>query len=117
VITRENNDDPRLEKEFSDVQNELLELTRFFEENRIYFPSSVCELLDKFLGSVRKNVMAAGIFGRIEHPTERTLQQSQEAFTKAYEVFDNQIPAALTTLENEFRNMLGVDDAHNGASA
>ncbi len=109
VLTSENNPTAYQKAEFAKTEKEVRELFFFFDENRIYLPESVCTLLDKFIGEIRGNVYAAGIFGRIENPNEHTSQQSQDAFTKGYEAFEKQIPAARRVLETEFRGILGVE--------
>jgi hypothetical protein len=109
VITSENNPAPYKKEEFEDMRKELTDVFFFIEEHRIYLPESVCALLDKHLGQVRSTVVAAGIFGQIENPNEQTMQQSFDAFTKAYEDFETDIPAARKSLETEFRKMLGAE--------
>jgi hypothetical protein len=52
--------------------------------------------LDKFVNDVLGNVV-------------QTLQQSEDAFTKAYEEFEKDLPAARRALEIEFRKILGVE--------
>jgi len=114
VITRENNPDPIKDEEFRKITEELRRLFSFFEQNKIYFPLSVCKSLDDLIGIIRGKVMIAGVFGRIQYPNEHTIQQSADAFTKAYHTFEKEIPDALAALENEFRSMLGVRPATNG---
>jgi hypothetical protein len=58
---------------------------------------------------LRQTVWTAGIFGRIENPNERTIQQSNEAFTKVYREFETDIPAARKALEAEFRKIIGSE--------
>jgi hypothetical protein len=81
----------------------------FIDQHRIYLPDSVCTLLDKFVNDVSGNVVNAGIFTRVQHPTVQTVQQSEDAFTKAYEQFEKDLPAARRVLEIEFRKILGVE--------
>jgi len=111
VLTSENNPTESQRNEFARIQTEMFDLFFFAEQNRVYFPESVYELVDKILSGIRGNVLAAGIFGRIERPSENTMQQSYDAFTKGYEEFEKDIPAALRGLEAEFRKMLGADEA------
>jgi hypothetical protein len=113
VLTSENNPTPAQQEEFDKIAQKVFDLTLFIDQHRIYLPNSVCVLLDKFVGDVRANVYAAGIFGRIAYPNEQTLEQSHDAFTKGYKEFEKDIPAARRALEKEFREMLGVEqDAH-----
>jgi len=109
VLTSENNPSDYQKEEFAKMRNELTETFTFIEEHRIYLPESVCALVDKHLGQVRRTVFAAGVYGRIENPNERTYQQSNDAFEKAYANFETDIPAARKTLETAFRQMIGVE--------
>jgi hypothetical protein len=109
VITSENSPTTYQAEKFREIQEELREVFLFTEQHRIYLPESVCALVDKHLGQLRKTVWAAGIFGRIENPNETTLQQSNEAFTKAYQEFETNIPAARKSLEAEFRRIIGAE--------
>jgi predicted metal-dependent phosphoesterase TrpH len=107
VLTSENNPTPAQQEEFDKTAQQVFDLTLFVEQHRIYLPESVCVLLDKFVGDVRGNVYAAGIFGRIKYPNDQTLRQSQDAFTKAYEEFEKDIPEARRAVEIAFRKILG----------
>jgi hypothetical protein len=107
--TREGNPTPSQEEEFEKIRQEVYDLSLFIEQHRIYLPDSVCRLLDQFVGDVRGNVFAAGVFGRIQNPTEQTIQQSRDAFTKGYKEFEKEIPEARRVLEIEFRKILGVE--------
>ena len=79
VFTSENNRSPSQQEEFVKIQKEMNELFFFIEQHRIYLSDSVCTLLDKFVGDVRGNVVAAGIFTRVQYPSVQTVQQSEEA--------------------------------------
>src|SRR6266571_633038 len=116
VITSEANPTPEQAEQFEKITQEVYELSLFIEQHRIYLPDSVCMLLDEFVGIVRGNVYVAGIFGRIEYPTEQTIQQSRDAFTKGYEEFEKEIPEARRALEIEFRKILGVEQDANDAA-
>jgi hypothetical protein len=94
---------------FREIQEELREVFIFAEQHRIYLPESVCALVDKHLGQLRKTVWAAGVYGSITNPNETTFQQSNEAFTKAYKEFETDIPSARKSLEAEFRKMIGAE--------
>jgi len=109
VMTSEGNPTRYQKEEFAKMQNEVQEAFYFAEKHRIYLPESLCTLLDRYIGQLRGTVLAAGIFGRIENPSGHVMMQSFEAFTKAYEKFETEIPAARRSLETEFRKMLGVE--------
>jgi len=109
VITRENNPDPAKEKEFGELRQKMSEFQQFYEQHQIYLPLHVCDSFESLLSEITGKILAAGIFGRIEHPSEHTSRSSEDAFTKAYAAFDEKIPAARMALEGEFRKMLGVE--------
>jgi hypothetical protein len=115
VLRSENNPTPHQAEEFTEMQEELREVFVFAEQHRIYLPESVCALVDKHLGQLRNTIWTAGIFGRLVNANDRTVQQSNEAFTKAYKEFETDIPAARKSLEAEFRKMLGAERAGNFA--
>jgi len=118
VFSSEHNRTPSQQKESEKTAQEVLDVTLFIEQHRIYLPESVCALLDKFVGYIRHNVHATGIFTRVQYPSVQTLEHSEKTFTKAYEEFEKDIPAALKALEIEFRKILGVEqDANYKASS
>ena len=109
VLTSENNATPYQENEYSKMRTRLSNLYAFIELNRIWLPARVSALLDQHFEQINRTIHTAGIFGRIEYPNEHTVEQSNEAFTKAYKAFETDIPAARGMLEAEFRGMLGVE--------
>jgi len=108
VLTSENSPQPGQREEYARANQHIREFVSFFEAHQIYLPARVCTLVEKFVAPLRRAVASAGVYGRIEYPNERTRLQIQDAFTKAYEAFDADIPAAKSALEAEFRTMLGV---------
>ena len=91
------------------MREELNEFFSFVEPNRIYLPASMCDLLENHLREIRKVVHLAGSYGGTPNFIPRIAEQRYDAFTKAYEIFNNDIPKARGVLETEFRNMLGVN--------
>ena len=114
VFSSEHNRTPTQQEEFQKTAQEMFDVTFFIDQHRIYLPESVCTLLDKFVGDIRRIVHATGIFTHVQYPTVETLQQSEKTFTKAYEEFEKDIPAARRALEIEFRKILGVEQDANG---
>lgn len=109
VTTRENNPDPAKDEEFLKLVNEMLEFQQYYDEHQIYLPLPVCQSLESLSSDITGKILTAGIYGRIQHPSEHTMQKSADAFTRAYAAFDEKIPAARKALESEFRKMLGVE--------
>ena len=109
VLTSENNPRPEQAEEYAKARQHIQEFVNFFEIHQIYLPTRACAVVEKFVSPLRRAVVSAGSYSSIKYPTERTSRQIQDAFTKAYEAFDTDIPAARAALESEFRVMLGVD--------
>jgi hypothetical protein len=86
----------------------LREFDIFVDQNRIYLSDQICQLLAGFSGLLNPPLVHALVYGRIEHPTPETLNQSHQGFKKALEAFQKDIPAARGELEREFRKILGV---------
>jgi hypothetical protein len=109
VLTSENNPSGYKENEFKNLREKISDVFVLIEEHRILLPTTVCSLLDQYVGQLGSVVYVAGVFGRIQNANEQTTQQSNDAFTKAYKDFETDIPAARKALEDEFRKMLGSD--------
>ena len=88
VITSENNPGPSLKEAFAALTKEINDAFTFIERHRINLSSSVCALLERHCQQLSKVVLTAGVFGRIKNPSERTLQHSSDAFTKAHNDFE-----------------------------
>lgn len=109
VLTSENNPANTGHKmESARLRHELIEYSSFIQQNRIYLPTAVCELLFDHLHKVSQAVHIAGAYGGRVHSNPFLHERSMEAFTKAYEAFNSDIPKAQELLEAEFRKMLGV---------
>ena len=111
VMTSENSPMDYQKKKFASVEPKLLETFWFLEHNRIFLPKDLCAMLYRHFEQVNKAVYAARSFGRIENPNDHVAQQSVDAFTKMYKDFETEIPTARSSLEAEFRKMLGVDSS------
>jgi hypothetical protein len=80
------------------------------EKHRIYLPESVCTLLKNFMDPVRKTVIGVGVYGSIEYPTQQTSEERGRVLMAAFQSFEDTIPAARRAVEDEFRNLLGVEN-------
>lgn len=92
------------------AEEKVLELYRFIENNRIYFPLHVCDLLDKFSNKLHKSVIFVGLYSTIVEPTEGTRQEQRKVFLDAVTALETEIPKLKTDLAVEFRKLLG--DVH-----
>jgi hypothetical protein len=111
ITTCENNPSPEKSEEFNKLRETFWEVFTFIEQRRIFLPQNLCELVDRHLGTMRRTVIKAGVYGTIEYPTVRTAEQIQRTFMEAYQELETDIPAARRALEEEFRRMLGVESS------
>ncbi len=104
-------------KEKRDEYNEMAALIRtfveFVEDHKIYLPDDVLTLVDRVLDPLRKSVFSVGSHTRFEFPTPQQEQKIGEAFTKAYEAFNAEIPQAKNALVSSFRRILGVSSSNS----
>lgn len=107
VVTSENNPDPQHKAEWNNIRHNLIEYSEYIEQHRIFLPKEVCELLKNHLVQINKTVHLAGAHGGKQYLNPASEQRSAEAFTKVYEAFNVDIPAAKQILESEFRKILG----------
>ncbi len=103
-------EEPGQREAYLKTNEKLREFYLFVEKRRIYLPEHVCALLRAFMEAVRKTVIGVGVYGPIEHPTSQMLEERNRVLTAAFHAFEESIPAARTSLENEFRTMLGVEE-------
>jgi hypothetical protein len=95
-------------EEAAKANTKMLELYRFINLNRIYFPEAVCGLLDKFESTVRKSVLTVDIYWtRIEYPNAATREEQNKVMLAACSALESDLPALLKEVEREFRNLLG----------
>ncbi len=99
------------------TQKKLLDFYFFIEKSRIYLPEETCTLLDSFVDIMRKHVIRVGVYGSIGNPTPQTLEERHKAFEDAYTAFEKDIPAVRKALEDDFRQMLGVEKAPFASSS
>jgi len=103
--------EPNKKEKFAAAMNKAAEFYRYFDKNRIYLPPAVCARLDEFLRAMRSKVIGFGIYVRLEESevTGQTFQMKQDAWIKASEYFDTEVPKARTLLEAELRSIIGAN--------
>jgi hypothetical protein len=95
-------------EEAAKANAKMLELYRFINLNRIYFPEKVCGLLDKFESRIRKSVLFVDVFWtRNDHPTHSNRDEQNKVMLEACGALESELPALLRELEREFRALLG----------
>ena len=109
VLTSESGGQPSQQEEYARSTTDIFDFAVFAETNQIYLSDQVYASLDRFIDHVKRAVIKAGVYGRIQCPSEPERRQIEAAFTIAYEAFDKEIPAAKMALEREFRAILGVE--------
>lgn len=94
--------------------NAIAEYFRFFDQHRIWLPENLCDPLEDFAKQLRRPTIRLGVYLAIEHPTEKTLRERGEAWTKAWESVEKDIPKLRIAIEKEFRALLGAGEAKAG---
>ena len=100
---------PKQEKYFT-AMNKAAEFYRYFDKNRIYLPQSLCEQLETFIRSMRREVIGFGVYTSKEdsHLLDHVLEKKYAAWTKAAAYFDDEVPKAKASLEAELRKIIGA---------
>lgn len=96
--------DPAQEKM---AKEKVVELYFFIEDNRIYFPSHVCVLLDNFSAKLQKSVVYVSVYWKVESANENTRKEQRKVMLDAVQALETEIPALKKEIEGEFRKMLG----------
>lgn len=86
----------------------------YYSGNRIFFPERICKLLDTVIDGMKNAYVA------FNHKERRLSEAEQNAESDDEKLYDNwdrawksiskDIPAVKSSLETEFRKILGVDD-------
>jgi hypothetical protein len=101
--------EPPNDEKYAAAMNKAAEFYRFFDKNRIYLPPELCQTLEDFVRKIRKPVIGFGVYvdKNDEHLPDFARRDKLEAWIKASEYFDKEIPIARTALESELRTILG----------
>lgn len=100
--------DARNQDKAEKATRKVLDLYRFINIHRIYFPESVCGLLDKFESILRTSVLHVDIYWtRNEYPTPASRTDQNEVMFAACKALESDLPALLREVECEFRTLLG----------
>jgi hypothetical protein len=90
------------------AMNKLTEFFRYFDKNRIYLPSALCEIMEKIVLEVRQHVIQFGVYLHWDDASlmDHTRKEKTDAWLNGWNAVKTQIPAVRTQLENEFRTLL-----------
>ena len=92
-----------------DALNSVTAYIRFVEQHRIWLPTKLCVPLENFAKQLRDPTIQLGVYLHIKNPTEKTFDEHQEAWDKAWETVSGDIPKIQSAIEVEFRTLLGAD--------
>ena len=101
--------DPDRKQQYVDARNGVAAYFRFFDQHRIWLPPELCDPLENFANQLRAPTIQLGVYLQINHPTEKTLQEQQEVWSKAWATVSSDIPKLRSAIEAEFRRLLGAD--------
>ena len=100
----------------SKIELEMYELSLFIAKRQIYLPQRVCVSLKTLLDTMHNHVIGVGVYGSVVPFTPQQHRESHEVFTAALNAFVREIPAARKILEDEFRELLGVETSKAAAA-
>ncbi|TFW72986.1 hypothetical protein C3Y98_01105 [Methylotenera oryzisoli] len=105
--------EPTKKEKYVTAMNAIADFFRFFEKNKIYLPIELCDLLEKFVQTMRQKVIGFGVYVNIDEDAlaPQTYKKKHEAWMASWEYFDKEVPVARAALEQELRNILGSVDA------
>jgi hypothetical protein len=97
----------KLEK-FGEVHQAAATLFRYFEENRIFLPSEICETITNFLEGMRRSASNFGMTLLVARDDASVDAQKtmRKAWKDAWGYFDRGIVEPRTALERDFRALL-----------
>jgi hypothetical protein len=104
--------EPPKNEKYTAAMNKFAEFFREFDKNRIFLPEGICQQFDEFLQGMRKRVIHFGVYVKTnDYAPDHVIKEKYEAWTKASEYFDTELPAARKALESELRAMLAGSSA------
>ena len=103
--------EPRKKDKYTAAMNQTANFYRYFDKHRIYLPEPTCALLEEFVKNMRTQASGFGVY--VAFADEQVLPTSTavarlDAWRKAWEYFENEVPKARAALEHELRGILGA---------
>lgn len=106
IVGREN--DPSRDELIEEAAESGNEFINFYMKNKIYFPPEVCETVEELQEEMSDIFNEFRIFKPYESSRHRP--QNLDRWTEIWErVTEEEVPELKYDLENQFRNLLGVD--------
>jgi hypothetical protein len=100
--------EPTKAEKYNIALNKVAEFYRYFDKNRIYLPLPLCSQLEEFMRSIRGEIIGFGVYAKMDdsHISPETSEKKYNAWIKAAEYFESEVPQARTLLEAELRAIL-----------
>lgn len=101
--------EPSKEEKHKMAMSSLVSLFRYFDQNRIYLPESLCTSLEKTIQDVRSHVIRFGVWVGYKDGSlpDHAARDKTAAWTASWEAIKNDIPPVRQSLEKELRTLLG----------
>jgi hypothetical protein len=92
-------------------REQVFDLYRFIQLNKLYLPSPIFSLLDKFVGTLRLVVQRLPALHTSVQPTTLQMAMDQDhVFSASWKALEEGLPQLLRSLETEFQEILGVEN-------
>jgi hypothetical protein len=120
IVTDAYNTDQKQQLEaMQRIRETMRKVAILIDRHRIYFPEHICKLLQKLSDSMSHHVIATGVYAPLDpqqsvpENQQTLISEKHDVLLRAYKAFfSDDIPAATKALEDEFRNLLGVETSH-----
>ena len=101
--------EPNKQEKYVTAMNSVADFYKYFDKHRIYIPEELCGQIDEFVQEMRKKAIGFGVYVKYDDAAlpERAMEQKHQAWTGAWEYFEQKVPEAKAALENELRGILG----------
>jgi len=93
-------------KEVNDSANAFNEFSKFFDLNRIYFSSKICEEIDKLRKTLFEILDKHSLTLKLQIKDPKLKAQERK---EAYDMLTKDLPPILEIIEKEFREIIGVE--------
>jgi hypothetical protein len=100
--------EPDKQQKYTDAMNSFASFYQYFDKNQIYLPPAICAQVDTFVREMRKMVIGFGVYLRLDEKTMplESVNKKHDAWIKAWEYMEKEVPIARTSLEAELRAIL-----------
>jgi len=99
---------PDRKQKYVNATNATTAFYLYFDENRIYLPTPLCDQLDQFASKLHVPTVTLGFHEQYEQGQGDPQNERTKAWVAAWHSVEKEIPPVRQALEAEFRKMLGV---------